>query len=129
MRTNLTAKALALGLAGAATFGAMTPASAAPVPTSSTAVKAAAPDQTTDVYWRRGGWGWGGPALAAGIIGGVALAATAPYYYGGYAPAYYPYAYAPAPAYGYGPYYGYRRAYVVRRPYAYWGGGPYYRGW
>jgi hypothetical protein len=63
--------------------------------------------------WRGGGWGyrpaywgghrrhWGGGAVAAGLVGGLALGALAsrPYYYGGY----YPYGsyYAPV-AYGYG---------------------------
>ena len=72
--------------------------------------------------WRGYGWGWrrpyyGGGALAAGLIGGLALGSLAaragsyygygyPSYYGGYG--YYPSAYY-APAY-YG-YYPYRRAY------------------
>jgi hypothetical protein len=48
----------------------------------------------------RGGYGWGGPAVAAGVIGGLAVGsalAARPYYggpygyYGAYAPAGYPY--------------------------------------
>ena len=35
--------------------------------------------------YRHGGWGWGGPAIAAGVIGGLALGAAAAgsYGYGG----------------------------------------------
>ena len=76
--------------------------------------------------WRGYGWGWrrpyyGGGALAAGLIGGLALgtvAASAGSYYGYGYPAYCGgYGYAPsayyAPAYGYYPYRSvyYRRAY------------------
>jgi hypothetical protein len=82
-----------------------------------------------------GGWGLGAAGLAIGT--GIALAATAPYAYGGYAPygGYYDddyYAY-PRYSYGYG-YPGYRRAYYgyrgyyppYRRAYVY-GGYPSYR--
>jgi hypothetical protein len=38
--------------------------------------------------WWRGGWGWWGPGIAAGVLAGAAIgAATAPYYY--YPPGYY----------------------------------------
>src|SRR3954465_7957884 len=56
-------------------------------------------------HWRGGGWGLGAAGLAIGT--GIALAATAPYAYGGY----YPYAYGgyyddyyayPSYTYGYG---------------------------
>lgn len=92
----------------------------------------AVPSQA-DAHWR--GRGWGGPGIAAGligaaVIGGLASSAYAygpgygyydgyPYgYYDGYAPAYYGY----APAY-YGP--RYRR--VIRPAYAYYGGPRYFR--
>jgi hypothetical protein len=44
-------------------------------------------------YYRGGGWGWGAPAVAAGVVGGMALGAAAanaangPYYGPGPAPA------------------------------------------
>ena len=36
-------------------------------------------------YWHHGGWGWGGPAVAAGVATGLALGAVATggYGYGG----------------------------------------------
>jgi hypothetical protein len=80
--------------------------------------------------WRRhhGGFGWG-PGIAAGVATGAlvgAAVASRPYYdgyyYGGYgyydAPVYAaPYAYGPAPAWGYGDSYceeGYRRVPCTR---------------
>ena len=80
-------------------------------------------------HWR-GGWGLGAAGLAIGT--GIALAATAPYAYGGYYDDDY-YAY-PRYTYGYGYPYGYRRAYYgyrgyypsYRRAYVY-GGYPSYR--
>ena len=89
----------------------------------------------------RGGWGPGlaGGLLAGAVIGGIASSAYAygpygyygpgysyydgyaPAFYGGYAPAYYSYGYAPA-------YYGPRYRRVVR-PYAYYGGPRFYRGY
>jgi hypothetical protein len=60
--------------------------------------------------WHRGGWGWGGGAVAAGIIGGAALAAaTSPLWRQGY------YDYAPGYAYsgyGYSPGYAYGAGYA-----------------
>lgn len=60
-RKIITASIAALTLAGAV---------------SATATPAAA--------WHRYGWGWGGPAIAAGVVGGLALGAMAassqPYY-------------------------------------------------
>lgn len=49
--------------------------------------------------WHRHGFGWGGAALAAGVIGGAVAAATSPLW----APGYYDY----YPGYDYGPAYGY----------------------
>jgi hypothetical protein len=129
MMNRIARSAAALGVA--ATFAAATPAFAAPVLSSTTAVKSAAPMQTTEVRWRGGGgWhgGWrGGRGFGAGaFVGGLALgfagaALAAPYYYDypGYAydygggPAYYGSSYggyvdpgyAVAPAWGYGPRY------------------------
>ena len=104
----------ALVLAGALMIGAAGLANAAPVPTSTAAVKAAPPGNVTDVRWYGRGWrgGWGGPGpffggLAAGVIG---AAVTAPYWGG-----YYPYGYYPYP-YGY---YGYAAS---PYPYPYWRG-------
>jgi hypothetical protein len=129
MRNAFKNTALALGLSGAMALAATVPLSAAPVPSASLAVKAAAPDHTTSVYWR-GRWGWGGGLVAAGLAAGfIGAAATAAY--GGYYPypayAYPPYAY-PAytyPAYTYAAYPAYPVApYYYARPYwgGYWGG-------
>jgi hypothetical protein len=110
--------AIVLGMASAITF-AVLPASAGPLMPNQAAVKAAAPDQGTDVQWRRHrGWGPGigiGAGLAAGALIGAAVASRPYYdgYYGGYgyydAPVYAtPYAYEPVyPAYGYRYGYGY----------------------
>jgi hypothetical protein len=140
MRKAIKNTALALGLSGAVALGAATSPLAAPVPSATLAVKAAAPDHTANVYWR-GRWGWGGGLLGAGLAAGV-IGAAATAAYGGYYP--YPaYAY-PAPVYGvpaytyaaypvapyyarpyYAPYYwgGYARPYWRARYYArpYWG--------
>jgi hypothetical protein len=96
-------RVLALGIAGAM-VGA-TPSSAAPVLSSTTAVKAAVADNVVDVRWRRGSGIAAG--IAAGALAGAVIgAAVAPRYYYGPGYAYYPsYGY---PAYGYGyPAYGY----------------------
>jgi hypothetical protein len=121
MRKAFKNTALALGLSGAMAFGTMTSLSAAPVPSATLAMSTAAPDHTTNVYWR-GRWGWGGGLLAAGLAAGfIGAAATAAY--GGYYP--YPaYAYPP-PAYVYPAYIAYprqpqrpRQALPRRRPVA-----------
>src|SRR5262249_37078240 len=102
------------------------------------AVKIAAPDTTTNVFWRGrwgGGWGWGAGAILGGLALGLAAGATWPGYYGcgypgywgyrygcGYPPYTYRYSY---PAYhggyyGTGPYWGARRVFrhrVVHRAY------------
>src|ERR1700726_2270394 len=97
---------VALGLAGAMTVTMAVPSYAAPVPTATAVVKAAAPDVITDVRWGGGrwgggrwggGWGWGGWGAGA-VLGGLALGLAASTAYGcGY------------PGYGYG--YGYGDGY------------------
>jgi hypothetical protein len=113
-------------------------------------VAAWASPSSAEAGWRGGGWGPGlaGGLIGAAVIGGLASSAYA-YgpgygYYGGYAPAYYGYDYAPA--YGYAPayyggyttsyyapaYYGPRYRRVVRPAYAYYGPryhDRYYRGY
>lgn len=123
--SNLMQKtAVALGLAGALALGATSPTLAAPLPTGTSAVKAAAPDTTTDVRWRGGP----GPWIVGGLLGAAAVGAYAygPYGYGYGYPYYRPYAYAaPYPyyrrphyrhryvryGYGYGPGYAYGPGY------------------
>src|SRR5215203_6105125 len=91
-----------------------------PLPvTSAQEIAGAAPTEHVQWWggygWRGYGWGWrrpyyGGGALAAGLIGGLALgtlAASAGSYYGYGYPAYYGYGY-PYSSYGYYPsYYSY----------------------
>lgn len=119
---TLKTSAIALGMASAMAFTAV-PASAGPLMPNQAAVKAAAPDQGTDVQWRR--HRGIGPAVGLGIAAGalVGAAVASRPYYGGYyyeepvyatpyvydAPVYaQPYGYEPvAPTWGY----GYRRGY------------------
>ena len=107
---TLKTSAIALGMASAMALTAV-PAFAGPLMPNQAAVKAAAPDQGTDVQWRRHrGWGPGvgigiGAGIAAGALVGSAVAGSP--YYGGYyyeEPVYAtPYAYQPVyPSYGYG---------------------------
>jgi hypothetical protein len=111
---TLKTSAIVLGMASAIALTAV-PASAGPLMPNQAAVKAAAPDQGTDVQWRRHrGWGPAvgiGAGIAAGALIGSAVASRP--YYGGYyyeepvyaAPYAYdaPYAYEPvAPTWGYG---------------------------
>jgi len=99
--------ALALGVAGAITLGAVSPTMALPLGSSGETVKQSAPATVTDVRWRRG-WGWG----AAGIgLGAFALGAAVA---GGYP--YGPYYYGPR-------YYGYYDPYYSDGPYCWrrWG--------
>ncbi len=129
---------VALGLAGAMAATMAAPSYAAPVPTATATVKAAAPDLTTSVRWvgrgwggRWGGWGgrWGGWGVGAAALGvglGIAAAGTWPGYYTcdpyyGYGCGYgYGYGYGyPAVAYGYG-YPAYYGGYYGG---PYWGGG------
>ena len=121
-------RALAIGLAGTTAITVVCSASAAPVLTSTAALKQALPSDVQDVRW------WGGGAFFGGLVAGglIGAAIARPDYYG--YPAYgYGYGYA-YPAYGYGyapyayssPYYSYSYGY----PYGggYYGGG-YYGGW
>jgi hypothetical protein len=140
MRNPVEKITVAIGLASAMTLALVPPLSAAPVPSATLVVSAAAPDHTTSVYWR-GRWGWGGGLFAAGLAAGfVGAAATAAY--GGYYPhpgyAYPAYAY-PAYAYPAYTYATYPASYYYARPYyaapywgyrrAYWGAGYYGRPW
>ena len=118
MLTRMRISALALGVAGMV-LAASQPAAAAPVATNTAALKAAAPDATTDVQYRRYRRNWVGPAIGLGIIGAGIAAATAPRYY------YYdePYAYYAPRAFYAEP----RALYADPYPYAYGNGyGAYY---
>jgi hypothetical protein len=110
--TSMKRRALAAVTAGAMVVSAVVPAATAPVMTSTATLRAAAPDQTINVRWRRGGAWVGG--IAAGLaVGAIAAAAARPRYYYepgyGYAEPYYapptvyyappPAYYAPAPTY------------------------------
>jgi transposase len=101
-------RAVVIAIAGAVALGAATPAWAAPVLSSTTAVKAGAPSATSDVrYYRGRHYRNNGAAIGLGILG-VAGAVAGAAAYGAYGhPGYYRQDY-----YGGGPYYG--------------GGGPYY---
>jgi hypothetical protein len=105
--------AIAIALVSATTLGLANTSHAMSLPSQS-ALKAAVPSHTTEVYWRRG-WGWGpgiGIGIAAGAITAAALASR-PWgggYWGGYP------GYAYPPAYGYG--YGYAPAYSTGYGYA-----------
>jgi hypothetical protein len=108
---SISRNVLGVGVAGLLALFAVVPASAAPVLSSTSAVKSAADTQTTQVRWRNGG------AVAAGVgvglLAGAAIASSQqrsyysdPYYAPApaYAPGYYaaePEYYAPAPSYGY----------------------------
>jgi hypothetical protein len=112
----LATSALAVTLAGSI----VTPSQAMPLPvTSAQEIAGAAPTEHVQWWggygWRGYGWGWrrpyyGGGALAAGLIGGLALgslAASAGSYYGYGYPAYgYGYSYYPS-SYAYPSYYSY----------------------
>ena len=98
--------AIALALVGAGTIGLANTSHAMTLPAPS-ALKEAVPSNTSQVFWRGGGWrgggGWGpgiGFGIAAGALTAAAVAST-PYWGGGYWGGYPGYAYAPA--YGYAP--------------------------
>jgi len=87
-----------LTLVTALTATALAPATAAPFMANG-AIKSVSPGDVTNVYWRRG-YGYGGAAVAAGVLGGLALGAAAasqPYY--GPPPVYYGRPYYAPPAY------------------------------
>jgi hypothetical protein len=105
MMTRTAKTAIAAGLAGALTMATTAPTWAAPVLSSTAAVKTADPLPTTEVrYWHHG---FGPGAAIGGLALGLAGAAVAAPYYGYGYPGYGPgYAYGPG-YYGYGPgYYG-----------------------
>ncbi len=104
---RLSTRLIALGVAGAFSIGAAAPSFAAPVMTSTAAVKAAAPDHVTDVRWRGRGRGIG-PGLAFGLAAGALVGATVA------ARPYGPDYYAAGPSYYAGPYDGP----VYAQPYA-----------
>jgi hypothetical protein len=87
--------AILAGVAGTLALGTISPSHASPVSTGAAALKAAVPNDVTDVRWRGRGWGYYGGGFATGLAIG-ALAAR-PYYYG-YGPYYDPYYYGPPPA-------------------------------
>ena len=102
---NLSKTMLGVGVAGLMAVSTLVPASAAPAFSNPAMVKSTSDAPVPDVRWRAG------PAVAAGVLGGLALggiaAATNPYYddysygpaYGAY-PAYGPYAYSAPRYYG-----------------------------
>jgi hypothetical protein len=126
MNTQTMKRALVIAIAGTIGLAAVTPSWSAPVLSSTTAVKAAAPSAVSDVRYRYRNRGYSrntGAAVAVGVLGVAgALAARSAYqrnsygypgYYQqqGYAPGYYQQGYAPGyyqPGYG-GPYDGYAR--------------------
>lgn len=115
--------AIALALVGASTIALPNTSNAMSLPTPS-ALKDAVPTQTTQVFWRGGGWGGWGPGIGFGIAAGALTAAalaSGPYWGGGYWGGYPGYAYAPrydyAPAYAYG--YGSGYGYSPRYAYSY----------
>jgi hypothetical protein len=101
--TNQTMKrVLVAAIAGATALGAVTPSWSAPVLSSTTAVKAAAPSALSDVrYGYRGHYRNDGAAVALGVLGVVgAVAAASAYRRNAYGyPGYYQRGYG-------GPYYG-----------------------
>lgn len=114
MKTKTMKRAAVVAIAGAVALGAATSSWAAPVSSSTRAVKETAPSVVSDVRYYRGYRGYhayrghyyrgNGPGVALGVLGVAgAVAGAAAYgngYYGG--PGYYRQGY-----YGGGPYYGY----------------------
>ena len=107
--TRTMKRTLTLGVAGALAITAATASFAAPVPTSTVAVKDAVASQTIDVRWHRHRGFWPG-AIIGGLALGIAGAAlAAPYYYDrpGYVYDYPGYYYGSGPGYYDRPAYGY----------------------
>jgi hypothetical protein len=101
--TQLMKHAVTIATVGAIGFVDLVPAIAAPVPSSTTIVKMAAPDTLDQVRVRRGRRGGIGPGIAFGVLGAVAgIAASNRYNYG---PGYYGQYYGGSGYYG-SPYYG-----------------------
>jgi hypothetical protein len=107
------ARALAPSALAATLVGSIvTSAKAMPLPVTSVQDIAGAAATEQVQWWGGRGWGWrrsyyGGGALAAGLIGGLALgtlAASASSYYGYGYPSYYGYSYPSNYGYGYGYY-------------------------
>jgi uncharacterized membrane protein len=98
MTTSSWPRGLVLGVAGAMVLA--TPSFAAPVLSSTTAVKTAVADNVVDVRWRRG-YGIAAGIAAGALAGAVIGAAVAPRYYGYPAYGYSSFGY---PAYGYSAY-------------------------
>ena len=96
MQNVFVKKAAAVAVGGAIALTS-TASFAAPVATANATLAKAPPSQTTDVYYRRWGWGpgpWVGAAIVGGALAGAAIA-NRPYYYDPY----YGPAYGPGPAY------------------------------
>ena len=116
MNTQTMRRALVIAIAGTIGLAAVTPSWSAPVLSSTTAVKAAAPSAVSDVRYRYRNRGYSrntGAAVAVGILGVAgALAAQSAYRRNSYAyPGYDQQGYAPGyyqRGYG-GPYDGYAR--------------------
>ena len=117
--------AVTLALVGASTLGLANTSHAMTLPTPS-ALKEAVPSNTSQVFWRGGGWGGGwrgggwGPGIGFGIAAGALTAAaiaSTPYWGGGYGGGYPGYGYAPAYGYGYG--YAPASSYAYAPPYDY----------
>lgn len=98
--------AVTIAAAGAIACVDLAPAIAAPVPTSTAIVKAAAPDMLDQVRVRRGRRGAVGAGIAFGMIGAMAGIAAANRYNYGYGYGYYGPDYYGDPGYYGSPYYG-----------------------
>jgi hypothetical protein len=89
---NVFVKKVAAAAAAGAILISANAAFAAPVSSANATLEKAAPGQTTNVYYRRWGWGpgpWIGAAIVGGAIAGAAIANSyRPYYY--YDPSYGP---------------------------------------
>ena len=115
MTSRIAKSAAGIGLAAALVASLAAPAAAAPLGAAGLGLASAAPAQVEEVRCRGC---WVGAGVAAGVLTGAAIAATArPYYY---EPAPPPVVYEPAPAYVYAPpprAYAYGRCWVQTGPY------------